>query len=292
MRWSIRLPEPSPGRLPAPAELVAAARSVEAAGFDAGWITDHPFPVVRPGRPGHHTWDPLAGLAFLAAATDRLLLHANLVVLPYRNPFLVAKGAATVGHLSSGRLLLTVGAGYLEPEFAALGAELSGRRELAVEGVEAMSAAWSGSPLERSGRGWVAAGNTMLPAVRPRALWRGGNSRAAIEHAAAACDGWAPFEVGGGWSRHTRTAALAAGDVLRKRIALYRELRVAAGRPEAGEIVLTRADPSWLDRPAAELREEVAGLEELGVGWIAAAFTAPTASDFERGLERFAALVR
>jgi probable F420-dependent oxidoreductase len=292
MRWSIRLPEPSSGWVPAPAELVHAARSVEAAGFDAGWITDHPFPVVRPGQPGHHTWDPLAGLAFLASATDRLLLHANLVVLPYRNPFLAAKGAATVAQLSSGRLLLTVGAGYLEPEFAALGVELSRRRELTAEGVEAMCAAWSGAPLERSGSGWVASGNTMLPAVRPRALWRGGNSRAAIEHAATACDGWAPFEVSGSWSRRTRTAALAAGDGLRERIALYRELLASAGRLEAGEIVLTRADPSWLDRPAAEVREEVAGLEELGVGWIAASFTTATASDFERGLERFAAVVR
>src|SRR5438309_299293 len=114
-------------------ELSAAA---EAAGFDAVFVTDHPAPGDKwLEHGGHHTLDPFVALAFAAAATTTLRLHTNLLVLAYRNPFLSAKAVATLDHLSGGRVILGIGAGYLEPEFDALGVAFDGRNDLTEEAI-------------------------------------------------------------------------------------------------------------------------------------------------------------
>jgi probable F420-dependent oxidoreductase len=294
MRWSIALPEPRAEHIPSPETLVDAARAIEAAGLDAGWVTDHPFPKVQRGLPGHHAWEPFAALAYLAAATDTLHLHTNLIVLPYRNPFLVAKAAATVDHLSHGRLLLTLGAGYLEEEFAALGVDLADREVLMEEGVQALRAAWTGEPVELRSPRWTAAGNSMLPppARQPHPpLWRGGNSKVAIAHAARSFDGWAPFEVPPQRAGQTRTASLSAQEGLRERIALLRELAHEAGRVERLDVCLVRPVPKWLERPRSEALEELAALAEAGVTWIAASFQVTEGDELKRHLERLVAVI-
>src|SRR5690606_22911643 len=83
---------------------------------------------------------------FAAAATRRLRLLTHVLVLPYRNPLLVAKAAASLDVLSGGRLLLGVAAGYLAGEFAALGAALARRHEAVAEAIRAVRAAWRGAP--------------------------------------------------------------------------------------------------------------------------------------------------
>ena len=96
------------------------ARAAEEAGFDGIGFTDHPAPTHRwLAAGGHDALDPFAALAFAAAVTERLLLIPNVVVLPYRNPFLVAKSAATIDALSGGRFVLAVG--YRIPQGASTG---------------------------------------------------------------------------------------------------------------------------------------------------------------------------
>jgi probable F420-dependent oxidoreductase len=273
MRWSVALPEPGAApELTSPDALAEAARALEAAGFDACWLTDHPFPYVAPGDPGHHAYDPFTGLAYVAASTTRLGLHTSLVVLPYRNPFVVAKAAATLDHLSGGRVILGLGAGYLEPEFAALGVDFAAREELMHEGVEALKAAWTGAPVELRSPRWVATGNSMRPqpAQTPHPpLWRGGNSRAAIAHAARAFQGWSPFEVPAARAARTHTAPLAGLDQLRSRIELLRRLAEEGGRREPLDICLVRPRPDWIGRPRDVVREELEELAAMGVTWIA-----------------------
>ncbi|MGZ4736890.1 MAG: LLM class flavin-dependent oxidoreductase, partial [Acidimicrobiia bacterium] len=106
---------------PAIAEMAAAA---EAAGFDAAYVTDHPAADEQwlVGG-GHHALEPLIGLAFAAASTSTLRLQTHVYVAAYRNPFLAAKGVATLDALSGGRVILGVAAGYLRPEFGALGVD-------------------------------------------------------------------------------------------------------------------------------------------------------------------------
>src|SRR5262245_21320264 len=107
------------------------AKAAEAAGFDAVFVTDHPFPDDRwLAGGGHHALDPFVALAFAAASTTTLRLHTNLYVAAYRNPFLSAKAVATLDHLSNGRVILGIGAGYLEPEFDALGVAFDERNDL------------------------------------------------------------------------------------------------------------------------------------------------------------------
>ena len=163
MRISLGLPT---HRVDLGDELVSAgaiatqSRVAEAAGFDAVFVTDHPFPgedwLVHGG---HHALDPLIALSFAAAATTRLRLHTNLYIAAYRNPFVSAKAVATLDVLSAGRVILGIGAGYLEPEFAALGVDFAQRNDLTDEAITAMKAAWTGEKVERSGRTFDAPGN-------------------------------------------------------------------------------------------------------------------------------------
>jgi len=98
------------------------AQAVEAAGFHGYGFTDHPAPTHRwLNAGGHDALDPFVALGFAAAVTSTLRLIPNIVVLPYRNPFIVAKAAATLDMLSGGRFTLAIGAGYLKGEFAEAG---------------------------------------------------------------------------------------------------------------------------------------------------------------------------
>src|SRR3954466_2118433 len=110
------------------AGVAAVAQAAEAAGIDAVFVTEHPFPEdAWMASGGHHALDPFVTLAVAAAATTRLRVLTNLCVVPYHNPYVLAKTALTVDVLSGGRLILGCGAGYLEPEFAAVGSEFADR---------------------------------------------------------------------------------------------------------------------------------------------------------------------
>ena len=99
------------------------AQAMEAAGVDACYLTDHPAPdrpMAAQGK-GHDALDPFTAFGFVAASTTKLMMHTNILVMAYRNPFLTAKAAATLQVLSGGRLILGAGAGYQKVEFEALG---------------------------------------------------------------------------------------------------------------------------------------------------------------------------
>ena len=298
LRWSIGLPKPGVATA-SPDTLAAIARAIESAGFDGVWVSDHPFPVdmsapveTGPGGArklgaGHQDWDPFVSLAWLGALTQRLMLHANAVVLPYRSPFVVAKAAATVQHLSRGRLILSIAAGYLKAEFDALGVDIGARTELTEEGVTALRAAWRGEPLWMSSPHWKVEGNAALPAPDPQPpLWRAGNSRTAIAHAARAFDGWTPFEVTAEDARATHTAPLDARTGLAGKIALFRQLCAEVGRPQTLDVSLVRTNwNSWITRSRQDIRDELSNLQEMGVTWIVTSVATADGDEFARRLE-------
>ena len=127
------------------AGIATVARAVEAAGFHGFGFTDHPAPSQRwlEGG-GHDALDPFVALGYAAAVTETLRLIPNIVVLPYRNPFVVAKAAATLVMLSGGRFTLAIGTGYLKGEFAALGVDHTERNELTDEALGVLRAIWTG----------------------------------------------------------------------------------------------------------------------------------------------------
>src|SRR4051812_3500539 len=200
------------------------AREAEAAGFAAVFVTDHPAPPTTwLDAGGHHTVDPLVTLAFAAAATTSLRLQTNLFVPAYRHPLLSAKTVATLDVLSGGRVILGVGAGYLDGEFAAVGADFDARNDVLDDAIRTMRAAWTGEPVD---------GVLSLP--RPvqqpgPPVWIGGNSRRAIRRAVELGDGWVPMPSPAKAAKALRTPGVESLADLGERITMLRELADAAG---------------------------------------------------------------
>ena len=297
MRFSGQLPTDQVTRgeellgAPAVGELAGA---LEAAGFDAGYMTEHPFPPdawLRAG--GHHALDPFVALAVAAAATRRLRLHTNILVLPYRNPFLLAKAAASLDVVSGGRLILGVGAGYLEGEFRALGADFERRNQVTDDALVALKQAWSGAAVKRDGPGYQAAGNLMLPRPLQQPhppIWVGGNSRAAARRAAEHAQGWSPFPVSPAFGRHTRTAPLETIEQLAARIRELRDHASSLGRSDPLDVNFVPfglpMNPTRMPDPDG-FCEQVVRLAEIGVSWLSIGLPCPSRAGYREEAARF-----
>ena len=207
------------------------ARAAEAAGFDAVFVTEHPFPEDEwLASGGHHALDPFVALTTAASVTTTLRVLSNLCVVPYRNPYLLAKAAASLDVLSGGRFVFGCGAGYLEAEFAAVGQAFADRNDRFDAALVAMRAAWSGEgvPVDASG-----ATHTMLPRpVTPGGppVWIGGNSRRALRRAVEYADGWMPFPNPASQAARRHTPELITVDQVAGRLAEAAELAAATGR--------------------------------------------------------------
>jgi probable F420-dependent oxidoreductase len=296
VRYSVALPTDAvdrPGEFGSAAAVTEMAAAAEAAGFDACHVIDHPFPPARwVAEGGHHALDPLVTLAVAAAATSRIGLHTNVFVAGYRNPFLAAKGVATLDALSGGRVILGVAAGYLEGEFEALGAPFADRGARLDRTIDAMTQAWTGDPVDGASDGWVARGNAMLP--RPVSsphppIWIGGNSRAAMRRAVARGQGWVPFPAPARVAAVVRTAELTGIDMLAGRMDELRAMAGAAGRTDPIDVCCTPfTHPHWRDRFEPELLLDEAGrLAAIGVTWLSVRLPSPDCATFLEHVERF-----
>jgi len=252
------------------------ARAAEAAGFDACFVTDHPFPGDKwLAGGGHHALDPFVCLTWAAAATRTIRLHTHVLVLPYRNPFLTAKAAASLDALSGGRLILGVAAGYLKSEYHSLGADFAHRNAVCDEAIVAIKRAWTEEGVELSGRGFEARGNTMLPrpVQKPHPpIWAGGNSRMAIRRAVELADGWSPFPNSKSVASYQRTAVLGSLEDLAAGLAYAREHAEAVGRSAPLDVCFAPVGVDmFADAPPdpALLREQVESLASVGVTWTA-----------------------
>src|SRR5271156_536776 len=135
------------------------AAAAEAAGIHGFGFTDHPAPSQRwLEAGGHDALDPFVAMGYAAAHTTTLRLIPNIVVLPYRNPFVVAKSGATLDLLSGGRFTLAVGVGYLKREFAALGVDFEERAALFGEALDVIRAIWTTGNAGSAGARFAARG--------------------------------------------------------------------------------------------------------------------------------------
>ncbi|MET0183616.1 MAG: TIGR03619 family F420-dependent LLM class oxidoreductase [Caulobacterales bacterium] len=212
------------------------AQAAERAGFDTLSVSEHPFPDddwLTRGN-GHHNHDPFVALSFAAAATKTIKLRTSLLILPYRNPFITARAAASLDALSGGRLVLGVGAGYLEAEFKALGVDFGERNELSDEAIIAMRRAWTEDGVHMKGRHFDAQGHTMAPRPAQKGgppIWIGGNSKLAIHRAVELGDGWMPMRYEGNIVSR-RTAELASLEDFRARLGYASEHARRIGRTQ------------------------------------------------------------
>jgi probable F420-dependent oxidoreductase len=186
-----------------PAAAVRIARLAEGLGYDSLWAGEHvvaPSPRVDPSpmEPDEPILDPLVALAHLAAHTEYVLLGTGVIILPQRNPLVLAKQAASLDVLSGGRLVVGIGVGYLEPEMTAIGVPMEGRGARADEYLAAMRSLWEDDKPAHRGEHVSFAGVDAhpRPVQRPLPVVVGGHTKAAFRRAARHADGWYGFLIG------------------------------------------------------------------------------------------------
>ncbi len=260
-----------------PAPMVRVARAAEEAALESLWTGEHvvlPDPQAPPSPAAPRTpfLDPSVALAHIAAATARIRLGTGIIILPQRNPVELAKELASVDVVSGGRLIFGLGAGYLEPEFRALGANYEERGAITDEAIDVLRALWTQEKPSFSGRYFRFAGIDAhpRPVQRPHPpIVIGGMSRPAAQRAVARGNGWYGF-----FTNPELTA---------RSLAWIREA-IAAGLRPAGlgplEISVTPPPPITLDllKQYAEL-----GVHRL-IGLAPAGFAGPRDVD---GMLRF-----
>jgi probable F420-dependent oxidoreductase len=256
------------------------AGALERAGVDAGFITDHPAPDAEwLHSVGHDALDPFAAAAFVAAASAKLMVHTNIVVLPYRSGLVTAKAAATVQLLSRGRLILGVGVGYQKAEFDALGVDYRRRGAISNVALEAIRKAWAGGSVTTQISGFDTATVEPRPAPNPvPPIWVGGASPKAIERAARWADGWCPFYSNPGMGEKDQDSGVQSMEHLAELIGRLQAQRAAFGRTGPFDVVLgprmrvKRADAATAERFLQSVEE----LRAAGVTWATANIAHPS----------------
>jgi len=275
--------------------IATVAAAAEAAGFHGFGFTDHPAPTQRwLEAGGHDALDPFVAMGFAAAHTTTLRLIPNIVVLPYRNPFVVAKSGATLDMLSDGRFTLAVGLGYLKREFAALGVDFDERAALFTEALEVIRAIWTGDDISYEGRHFTANGITAhpRPVSQPHPpIWIGGNTAAARERVTKYGDGWCPFPASAVLAQSARTAALDSLEALSAGIDDLRRRFDAAGRDWSGtDVTFSNNEgggPGSDDFNADAYLVGVEKLAALGVTWLHVAVPGDSLAHAVEAIERF-----
>jgi len=189
------------GPCASPKTAAAVARAAEQAGFESVWTGEHvivPDPQVPPSpvAPDYPMLDPGISLSFVAANTSTIRLGTGIIILPQRNPVVLAKELASLDVLSNGRLIFGIGIGYLKPEFDAIGAPFDHKGPRTEEYLKAMLALWTMPKPEFSGQ-WVKfkGVNTMpRPVQKPHPeIVFGGHTKEAYSRAARLAKGWYGF---------------------------------------------------------------------------------------------------
>ncbi|MDT5138320.1 MAG: hypothetical protein QOD58_2582 [Mycobacterium sp.] len=302
MRFTITHPmhtHPYNPELASGAGIAAVAVAAEKAGFHGFGFTDHPAPSQRwLEAGGHDALDPFVALGFAAAHTTTLRLIPNIVVLPYRNPFVVAKSGATLDLLSDGRFTLAVGVGYLKREFAALGVTYDERADLFEEALEVIRAIWTGDDISYEGKHFSARGITAhpLPASRPHPpIWIGGNTAAARQRVAQHGAGWCPFAAPAGLARTAGTAVIDSPEALAAGIDDMRRRCEAAGKDwSAVDVTFGNLDggsPASDDFNADAYLKGMEKLAALGVTWLQVGLAGDSLAHTLESIDRFRSLV-
>ncbi len=276
MKFTMGIPlgDITPGEFQTVSAINEMTAALEAANIDACYLTDHPAPSAEwlhaAGGHGHDALDPFTSFGFVAAATTKLMMHTNILVMPYRNPFLTAKAAATLQVLSNGRLILGAGAGYQKVEFEALGVDFHKRGVIFDEALEVIRMAWAGGAVIKEGRNFNAVGNEPRPALTsPPPIWIGGGTGKAMERAAMWGDGWSPFFAAPGMTKVNQASGIHSAAQLGENIDKLQEMRAKLNKTGPFDIVIgTQIKPDYASRSSADkYLEDLAELADLGVTW-------------------------
>ena len=294
---------PISGRASGPDTLMQAARSAEEQGFDAVWSADrvvtpwqintfypysenHEF-IVPPDRP---FLDSFTCLAFLAGCTEKIMLGISVLVLPYRHPLYWARVATSIERLSKGRLIMGIGVGWMEEEFAALGVPFKERGKMTDEQLQIIERLWSEEHTSFEGQFYSVQDVAFYPKPiqQPRIpIWVGGEGMAAMRRTAKYGDAWFPYYID------------ITPKELRERFDTVLRMAEEAGRnPEQLHLTCCRAieltpepvpqDENRLRGNSEQLVEALRAYRDIGVDHIALQFMVPRWPDRVEQIERFA----
>ena len=303
---------PNRGALATPEKLQVLASLAENLGFDSLWVSDHIvvptkitplYPYSDTGVPpfaGNLPYcEPLTTLSYLAGSTHRIKLGTHILVLPYRNPVHTAKIISTLDYLSGGRIILGVGAGWLEEEFRAVGQpHFAERGAVTNEYIRIFKELWTEDEPAFEGRYYQISDIEFQPkpVQKPHPpIWVGGHSNAAIRRAATLGDAWLPIGL--------RGSAGLEPEELRQKIALLQKATGKAGRdPEAVQVCFS-TDLSFSNGASSNNRrlftgsaEEIAAdirtYQGLGVKYFLFSFRTGTLGEIMESVERLSREVK
>ena len=311
MRYGFYLPTRGPTA--APAALETLVTRGEALGFASVMIADHvvfpvtitskyPYTVTGAFPGGGDALEQLALMAFIAGKTRRLRLVSSVMILPHRNPVVTAKTLATIDVLSSGRVTVGVGVGWLREEFQALGApDFDRRGAVSDEYLRIFKVLWTQSPASFEGKFYRFEEIRCLPAPvqKPHPpIWVGGHSPAALRRVARHGDGWHP--VGANPAVPLRPAELRASldELYRLTEKEGRDPRALTISYKAPVYDVTQAlDAAGAERRPfsgshAQIADDVATYARLGVSELIFDFRSDSLPESLERMERFGGLIR
>ena len=280
--------------------------------YDSIWITDHivipkstasRYPYSPDGsmnlEAAQHYLEPLTVMSYLAGVTNRPAIGSSVLILPYRNPMLVAKVVATLDMLSRGRVILGVGVGWMREEFQALNlSTFEERGAVTDEYIRILRALWT--------KEWPSYRSRFFsfdevrffpkPVQKPHPpIWIGGHTQAAIRRAALLGDGWHPIGLRPPAGLHPEAFAKAAADL--------RSQARAVGRDPKTITLSFRAPIRFTERATAGTRtpfigsrdqiiEDIRAYQRLGVSHLVFDYAGTSADAIAEQLHRFAEEVR
>jgi probable F420-dependent oxidoreductase len=171
------------------------ALEAERAGCDSLWTTDHILMPRNSGTPYEEIFDSITTLAYLTGITKRVKLGISSLIIAMRNPIVVAKQLATIDNLSAARLMLAIGVGWNEKEFAHLGSNFHNRGKRVDASIRLIRALWRGETSFKSRVLGLEFGDAVFeppPIQKYLSIWIGGTSKAAMKRALALGDAWHP----------------------------------------------------------------------------------------------------
>ena len=300
MKFGVFLPVS--GRAASRKTLMEAAQQAERLGFDSVWAADrivipwkiettYPYSkeatfIVPPDRP---FFDTMTCLAFLAGCTEKIQLGMSVMVLPYRHPLHWARIATTIDQLSAGRLILGVGVGWMEEEFAAMNAPFKDRGKVSDEQLRLVQQLWSEEHITFHGEYYNFDDIAFLPKPfqTPRLpIWVGGEGGHAQRRAGRYGDAWFPYfvkvtpsELAAGYE-NVRTEAKKAGrdpDQVKLACCLPVELTPQDGPPIE----------NYLKGSLEQVVERIRQFIDIGVIHLGLQFMIPHYPERREQIERF-----
>jgi probable F420-dependent oxidoreductase len=270
-------------------ELLEISSVCEEVGFDSVWATDHIIMPTELREPYGQLIEPLVLLSYIGARCEKVKLGTSCIVLPQRNPVLVAKQAAALDVLSKGRVILGFGAGWVEKEFGFLNADFRRRGKVMDESIALMKKLWKDDVVSFEGRLFRVTEALFLPkpARGDIPVWIGGNGPVSVERVVKLGDGWHPvgpdlegFAAGASKIRNAKKGATLS---MRMTTDLRKKRDVYVGANNEKRVAVSGT--------AAEIRKDIDAYAKAGLEYYCASINHPAAAEIIKDLRKFSAEV-